>query len=126
MVDLPEELPAETRVSYARLVASERPVRREILTMRVATYLSHIESAAGEYDEMNVPLAKALGQALLQLIELCPEHHAPHLRATVAYFAHSDDADHDFESPLGFDDDLAVFNAVCGHVGLPELRVSSP
>lgn len=126
MVDLPEELPAETRVAYARLVAAERPVRREILTMRVATYLSHIESAAADYGQMNVPLALALGQALLQLIDRCPEEHSPHLRAAVAYFAHSDDADHDFESPLGFDDDVAVFNAVCGHVGLPDLKVSGP
>ncbi len=107
-----------------RLLMESRPTRRDQLTARVAAYLSHIERAAAESESLDLPAARGLGNAILELIKLCPEEHSSHLQAVVAYFLHSDDAEPDFDSPDGFDDDIGVYNAVCEHVGLPELRLT--
>ena len=124
MSDLPETLPPDTRVAYMRLLMESRPTRRDQLTARVAAYLSHIERAAAESESLDLTAARRLGNAILELIKACPEEHSSHLQAVVAYFLHSDDAEPDFDSPDGFDDDMGVYNAVCEHVGLPELRLT--
>lgn len=125
MPELPDELPWDTRVTYARLLVEQRPGSREQLTVRVASYLVHIETASSENEFLDFKSARTLGQSLLQLIEQCPEEYMAHLQAAVAYFIHSDDAEHDLDSVVGFDDDVGVFNAVCAHVGLPQLKVAS-
>lgn len=124
MSDLPDSLPWDTKVTYARLLAEYRPTRRDQLAARVSSYMAHIESVAGEREFVDLSVAKALSSALLELVERCREEHGPHLHAAVAYFVHADDAEHDLDSVVGFDDDLGVFNAVCEHVGLPDLKVS--
>lgn len=124
MSDLPDSLPWDTRVTYARLLAEHRPIHRDQLAARVGAYLAHIESASGENEFLDLSAGRALGNSLLELIERCPDEHGPHLHAAVAYFVHADDAEHDLDSVVGFDDDLGVFNAVCEHVGLAELKVT--
>jgi uncharacterized membrane protein YkvA (DUF1232 family) len=124
MIDLPENLPWDTRITYARLLTEQRPARRDQLTFRVVGYLGHIQSTSKANDSLDTAAAQSLGNSLLKLIERCPEQHEAHLQAAVAYFVHSDDAEHDFDSVAGFADDLGVFNAVCDHVGLPDLKVS--
>jgi hypothetical protein len=123
MSDLPEHLPWDTRVTYARLLTELRPTRRDQLAARVGTYLSQLEAASGENEFLDLRIARALGSSLLELIAKCPAQHEAHLQAAVAYFVHADDAEHDLDSVVGFDDDLGVYNAVCDHVGLPELKV---
>jgi uncharacterized membrane protein YkvA (DUF1232 family) len=39
-------------------------------------------------------------------------------RLAVAYFVSTDDAEDDFSSPVGFDDDLQVIRAACHHLGI--------
>lgn len=123
MYDLPETLPWDTRATYARLLLEQRPLHRDQLAARVATYLSHIATASERDQPLDTEAARALGNALLELIKLCPEEQTEHLQAMVAYFIHSDDAEHDLDSTVGFDDDINVFNAVCEHVGLPHLKL---
>lgn len=124
MSDLPNSLPWDTKVTYARLLTEQRPVHRDQLAARVGAYMAHIESASGENEFLDLSAARALGSSLLALIERCPDEHSSHLQAAVAYFVHADDAEHDLDSVVGFDDDLGVFNAVCEHVGLSELKVA--
>jgi hypothetical protein len=124
MSDLPKSLPWDTRVTYARLLTEYRSVQRDQMAARVGAYLAHIEAAAGENELLDLSAARALGNAMLELIKRCPDQHGPHLHAAVSYFVHADDAEHDLDSLVGFDDDVGVFNAVCEHVGLSELQVA--
>lgn len=125
MSDLPEHLPSETRVAYMRLLMESRLTRRDQLAARVAAYLSQVERAVQGSTRPDLTAARTLGNALLELIRVCPEEHALHLQAVVAYFIHSEDAEPDLESHDGFDDDIGVFNAVCQHAGLPELKLNT-
>jgi uncharacterized membrane protein YkvA (DUF1232 family) len=122
MLELPPSLPWETRDAYLKLLEGP-PTSREDLLERVSTYLQQIEHASGENEFLDIRSARALGDSLRALIRDCPQGHESHLQAAVAYFVHSDDAEHDLDSVVGFDDDVDVFNAVCEHVGLVQLQV---
>lgn len=122
MPDVPESLPWDTRKTYLQLL--EQPsLSQEKLLEQISGYLRSVERASGDNEFLDTRSARALGTALRKLIEVCPVEHFHHLQAAVAYFIHSDDAEHDFDSVVGFDDDIAVFNAVCDHVGHRDLKV---
>ena len=50
-----------------------------------------------------------------------PTHARYWLRAAIAYFTTSDDSEPDFDSPIGFEDDLEVLNACLKLAGRSDL-----
>ena len=122
MDDLPACLPEDTRETYQRLL-KEKAATRHQLGSRVKAYIALIERAATNSPLLDLRTARTLGESLLDLVDLCPEEYLRHLQAAIAYFLHSDDAEHDFDSVVGFEDDVEVYNAVCHHIGRADLRI---
>ena len=72
---------------------------------------------------LDVATSSDLGRGLLRLLRDCSDEDLSHAQAATYYFVESDDAEPDLSSARGFEDDACVFNAVCRHLGLPELQV---
>jgi uncharacterized membrane protein YkvA (DUF1232 family) len=46
------------------------------------------------------------------------------LKGAMLYFVEVDDGDHDFDSPIGFNDDVDVLNACLSMAGLDDLYLN--
>lgn len=122
MSQLPPALPPETTEAYLRYLSL--PVAgKSILQNKVQHYLEEISNASGENEFLDSTLAKTLAHSLQALIDHACDQDLGHVQAAVYYFVESEDANPDLESIIGFDDDCEVFNAVCEHLGFPQLKV---
>ena len=45
--------------------------------------------------------------------------------AAIYYFIESEDDEHDFDSILGFDDDIQVMNKIVNHLGYANMEISN-
>jgi len=122
MQEPPADLPEETRQTYLRFLKT-RPLTRELLIAKVRKYIDTICEASDEEQHLDIATSSDLGRGLLRLLRDCPDEALPHAQAATFYFVESEDAEPDLSSALGFEDDACVFNAVCRHVGLPNLQV---
>lgn len=128
---LPETLPGvpeEARELFAVLV-SERPLTRASLEREVLGYIQLVRGERRAGRGVDARLADALAEASLALLEHlddegCSDEHRRLIQAAVRYFVLEEDADGDFSSPSGFDDDAAVMNAVARHLGREDLLVA--
>jgi uncharacterized membrane protein YkvA (DUF1232 family) len=94
--------------------------------------LADVVREAEARGEMDVELARRIGAACAGLLAHArtlgaPEHAAARRLCLVAvhYFVLWEDADRDVSPGLGFDDDLAVVNAIAAAVGRLDLVVPS-
>lgn len=122
MLELPVDLPEETRDAYLGFLRG-RPLTRELLIAKVRKYIDTISQASDEDQHLDVATSSDLGRGLLRLLRDCPDEGLAHAQAATYYFVESDDAEPDLSSAHGFADDACVFNAVCRHLGLPELQI---
>ncbi len=74
---------------------------------------------------INMPLMDALAKTIHQALGRVSDNrdHVLWLKAAALYFVHCDDDEHDFDSPIGFDDDTEVLNACLRFCGMHELCV---
>jgi uncharacterized membrane protein YkvA (DUF1232 family) len=97
------------------------------LQATIAEHLHAVRQARQRNEFLDLAAAEAIAAGLQVLLEAypgCPPAHQALIVGAVRYFAHSDDAEGDLISVLGFDDDAVVFNYVAGAVGRPELKVA--
>lgn len=122
MSELPQALPAEAISVYQKYF--ELPLAdRSVLKNKVHLHLEKLIQAALENEYFDITLARALGEGLDALLEQVTDEQLPHAQAAVVYFVESEDATPDLDSITGFDDDTEVFNAVCEHLGLSDIKV---
>jgi uncharacterized membrane protein YkvA (DUF1232 family) len=84
------------------------------LFQKVNAHLDLARSKAVNHPMVHIKLAEALTQTYGTLVEqwgLLPEHAKPWIKGAMLYFVELNDADHDFDSPIGFEDDAEVLNA---------------
>ena len=84
------------------------------LVSRASDYLCRVENEAGRNRLVNVRLATALQEKFGLLIlewERLPEVARPWLAGAIYYFSAEQDDEPDLVSSIGFEDDVAVFNA---------------
>lgn len=117
-------LPRAARDTYDRLLA-EPLGDLDALRHQVRAHLARFEAARARNEFIPLADARRLADALPVLVARARAHPDPeraHRLAWVAlrYFVLHDDGAHDFEV-IGLDDDIAVFNAVCRHLGLDDL-----
>lgn len=115
-------LPYEARHAFQALLARPAP-DIAALRARVTDYLEEIRAHFTRNEFIDLPLAEALARtshALLDHLEAHPlSEDDTHLAlAAILYFVEKDDGDHDLASPIGFDDDQAVLDAVIRHLDL--------
>ena len=117
-------LPRAARDIYDRLLA-EPPGDFAALLDEVRAHLRRFEAARAHNEFLPLADARRLADALPRLVDRARAHPDPHRAqrltwVALRYFVLHDDGAHDFEV-IGLDDDLAVFNAICRHLGLPDL-----
>ncbi len=84
------------------------------LMSRAAEYLRRVQNEAVRNRLVNLRLATALQDKFGVLIlewERLPEAARPWLAGAIYYFSAEQDDEPDFTSPIGFEDDVAVYNA---------------
>ena len=122
-------LPRSARDLYTRLTGEQVGTWPALL----ASCLEHVqrfEAALSTNEFLPVAEARRLGAALPHLRDRARTHADPILAERLAwiaarYFVIRDDGAQDFEV-VGLDDDLAVFNAICEHLGFRDLRLAAP
>lgn len=122
MPTLPANLPEETIELYRGYLADKVLTKSEIQE-QVTTYLKLVEKNTSGDEFIDLSTARSIAEGLLTLLQGDHDEHLEHIQAAAIYFIRDDDAEPDFESILGFEDDAQVFNAVCHHLGRPELEI---
>jgi hypothetical protein len=96
---------------------------------RVAVHLDSLEEQSFSYEFLDLELARTLADGLTALIDHASgydEEERSLVRAAVEYFVLSTDAENDVTSPIGLEDDVRVFNAVCRALGQATLEIPLP
>jgi hypothetical protein len=92
-----------------------------VLAHRKASHAAHDRDPLVDLD-----LSLAIAATCLALLDRWPsftDAQRAHVQAACTWYAQTDDADDDFASLTGFDDDAQVLNHACAQLGLPELQV---
>jgi len=96
----------------------------EELRERVRGHLTMVKAQAGTNPMIHLTLAEAIAQTFEQLVsmwEALPSQALPWVKGAMLYFAEVNDDDHDFDSPIGFEDDMEVLNACLSMAGRDDL-----
>lgn len=96
------------------------------LRLRVTTHLAWVRSQERAYPAVDVDTAARIATALAQLLDEPDSYDAEQralLRGAVDYYVLRDDGEDDLRSPVGFDDDARVVNAVLDAVGRADLHI---
>jgi uncharacterized membrane protein YkvA (DUF1232 family) len=93
---------------------------------RVRQYMDRVAEERDRFEFLNEPLAEAIAERYVELLERLgdadPEHRRI-IQAGLMYFVEPADADDDFDSILGFDDDREVLNTVAEYLDHADLTV---
>ena len=93
------------------------------LRVLIDRYLAELRSALAANEFVDLATALAVADRCMVLLDFAAEKSPKerHLAATaVEYFLAEDDGEHDTDSIIGFDDDLAVVHAVASALGIVE------
>jgi len=96
----------------------------DILEDQVALYAKELESQADGGAVFDLEYALGLARQcenLLAAADTMVEEHRRLVQAATRYFCVAEDADGDFESLIGFDDDGALIEAVAQSIGRADL-----
>ncbi len=119
-------LPRSARDLYTRLTAEPVGAWPSLLAL-CQEHVQRFEAALTSNEFLPVAEARQLAAGLPRLHERTRTHADPLLADRLAwiaarYFVIRDDGAQDFEV-IGLDDDLAVFNAICRHLGWLDLVI---
>lgn len=110
-----EALPRDTRDIFVDLL-DEPPMSLTQLRRDIEAYMELVEEKSYEYEFMDTVSARLIARDFLEFLERTPddlsEFERKLLQAGVRYFVENDDAEDDFTSPIGFDDDTQVKDVV--------------
>jgi uncharacterized membrane protein YkvA (DUF1232 family) len=96
------------------------------LSGQIEVYWNEITTAAMAKPLLDRDLAAKIRTSLVAAINAWDSielDDRPWLAAAVVYFVESDDDEHDLDSPVGFDDDAEVVNAVMAMIGRKDLMI---
>lgn len=90
-------------------------------------YQQSLARSAQWSDDVDPVLARSLGKTCVKLLSTVsdgtPAAERQLIQAAVRYFILEDDAESDFDSVIGLDDDVEVLNAVLKHLGRSDWTV---
>jgi len=112
---LPPDLPPQVVENFQRLLAFplDTPERMQVAVER---HMHNIQQAAPHFPQVNLTQARQVADGLKPLLHYAPETtppiHQHWIQAAARYFFLNDDGTHDWADSHGFEDDLAVVEAV--------------
>ncbi len=128
-MDLREIFPGGEFTILRELLKPARLDDLHRLRGRVAVHLDSLEEQSFSYEFLDLELARTLASGLTALIDGASgydEEERSLVRAAVEYFVLSTDAENDVTSPIGLEDDVRVFNAVCRALGQTTHEIPLP
>lgn len=96
------------------------------LRARVQAHLEEVRNAAGLNIRVDVELAAQVAEVLTELIDGwdgLSEDQRLWVQAGARYFTHAEYGEHDFDSIVGFDDDVQVVNLVLERIERGDLFI---
>ena len=123
----PPGLPESSLADFQRLLAFPLESQDRML-IAIERHLHHVREAAGEYPQVNLPMARQIADELRDLLNYpneMPELHQKWIQAAARYFFLNEDGGHDWTTSQGFDDDLAVVLCVARATCQPRPDVES-
>lgn len=113
----------EILFAHQKAVAAKN---HKILLEQARQHLSAAEDACQHTGKVNLDVARAIVD-VFEKISLCwasvPKHARPWCKGMMAYFVSPEDAEKDFSSLVGFDDDVEVVNACLKYAGKGDLCI---
>jgi uncharacterized membrane protein YkvA (DUF1232 family) len=110
-----------------RTLLDEPLVSADELRREIAEYVAAVHARAQREEFVDVRLVDRVGDACLGLLSAIGDEAPPESRrlvqAAIRYFILESDADSDFSSVVGFDDDAEVVNAVARYLQRTDLVV---
>jgi len=117
----------EDQAEIVAELLEEDPLSFGELRDEVSFYMHKVRGAADESEIVDIEMAEDISEAARALITyaagLGDEEAHLVVHAAVRYFVLEDDAEDDLESPIGFDDDAEVMNAVAIVLDRPDLEI---
>jgi uncharacterized membrane protein YkvA (DUF1232 family) len=110
----PSGLDAHLATNLANAMEKAQGLEPAELLRQVNSHLELARSKAATNPMVHIKLVEALTQTYKTLVEAwihIPEYAQVWLKGAMFYFVELNDADHDFDSPIGFEDDVEVLNA---------------
>lgn len=98
-----------------------------LLSNKVDEHLSSAKEALSDNEFVDIKAGESLARVSHYLIEKLSGLSNEHRQLAVAaiyYFIESDDEEHDFDSILGFDDDIKVMNKTLYYIGHSHKKIS--
>jgi len=123
--ELLEAIPAGSREVFGELLREELRGGDE-LRGELGDYVDRVGEKKERYEFLDDKLAEEIAERYRELLAGWAGFGAEEQRAIqagVLYFTEPSDADDDFGSIIGFDDDRDVLNAVVAHMGREELQI---
>lgn len=124
-----KELSTEVAEIFEELL-DEPPVNLERLIEELMEYRDELDDMMSAADLVDEDLGKSLATRLVELLErVIGEDHGEGdeehqlAQAAARYFIERADGDDDMDNPVGFDDDLEVFNMVARRLGYEDLVI---
>jgi len=122
----PDLLDPNLEKIFAPLCEDVSPDGVAELLIQIAAHVQNVREALRQNEFIDNALVENIAQILSQLIrELAnyPENKRRLIVGAARYFLRSQDAQADFSSILGFDDDAAVLNYVLKEISRSDLKV---
>lgn len=122
------EAPPEARTHLERLWSE--PVKSiEGLRAEVVRYIQQLTELRSEYEFLDLATAQRIASQCLAHLSWLEDHNRPDparlIQVAVRYFVEDEDAESDLSSPIGFDDDAAVVEAVARVLGTERLLATA-
>ena len=98
-----------------------------LLSNKVDEHLSFAKESLSANEFIDIKAAESLAKVSHYLINKLNGFSKEHMQLAVAaiyYFIESDDEEHDFDSILGFDDDIEVMNKILDYIGHSHKKIS--
>lgn len=114
--------PSPQAAALYKKYLSDAPLTPDEVKQRLDEYLQFVARVA-QVNSVDSSLAQRIASLLETLmVEASPEKFK-YVQAAARYFIEDEDAQGDLVSAAGFSDDIAVVNALCRHLGRPDLQL---
>ena len=97
------------------------------LTSEIDSHITLATAAKADFQMLNLSLANLIGDRLKLALGHWGNFNESQqfwMLGAIAYFVHSDDEEDDLRSPIGFEDDVEVFNACIRFAGHGDLVIN--
>lgn len=119
----PSGLTLQQGALLRKLAADVNVEKPQLYFEEARKHLSQVEDEAARSLDVNVRLARAIFSVFEETLRLwmsVPPAARPYLCAAMRYFASFQDEMNDFDSSLGFEDDVEVLNACLSLAGMSD------